>query len=38
MYQNGRGVQQLDVEAVRYYRLAVDQKDPPAQSNLNRFY
>jgi TPR repeat protein len=38
MYDNGRGVPEDDVEAVRWYRLAPDQGDAGAQHNLGVMY
>jgi len=38
MYDTGRGVPQDDAEAVRWYRLAVDQGDADAQTNLGVMY
>ena len=34
MYANGRGVEQDDAEAVKWYRLAAEQGDADAQANL----
>ena len=38
MYANGRGVLKDDAEAVRWYRLAADQGDATAKSNLGFMY
>jgi hypothetical protein len=38
MYENGQGVPQDDVEAVRWYRLAADQGLADAQDYLGRSY
>jgi hypothetical protein len=36
-YENGNGVTKDLVEAVRWYTLAADQKDPVAQFNLGKW-
>ncbi|WP_051141059.1 tetratricopeptide repeat protein [Azospirillum brasilense] len=38
MYERGRGVSQDDAEAVRWYRLAAEQGDATAQTNLGWMY
>ena len=38
MYANGRGVPQDDAEAVRWYRLAAEQGNANAQTNLGVMY
>ena len=38
MYENGHGVAQSDVEAVKWYRLAAEQGLSPAQYDLGRMY
>ncbi|MFM8234327.1 MAG: tetratricopeptide repeat protein, partial [Holophagaceae bacterium] len=38
MYDNGRGVPQDDVQAVKWYRLAADQGFAKAQFNLGGMY
>jgi hypothetical protein len=38
MYRSGRGVPQDYKEAVKWYRLAADQGDASAQSNLGTMY
>ncbi|MFZ3581887.1 tetratricopeptide repeat protein [Loktanella sp. DJP18] len=38
MYGTGRGVNQDITEAVRWYRLAAEQGEPAAQSNLGVMY
>jgi TPR repeat protein len=38
MYEKGRGVLQDDTEAVRWYRLAADQGNATAQTNLGYMY
>ncbi len=38
MYANGRGVQQDDVEAVKWYRLAAEQGAAEAQNSLGFMY
>jgi TPR repeat protein len=38
MYDNGEGVPQDKAEAVRWYRLAADQGDAQAQTNLGVKY
>ena len=37
-YDNGRGVPEDDAEAVRWYRLAAEQGEAAAQSNLGLMY
>ena len=38
MYDNGEGVAENDAEAVKWYRLAAEQGDAAAQSNLGLMY
>ena len=38
MYANGRGVEQDDAEAVKWYRLAAEQGDADAQASLGWMY
>ena len=38
MYANGRGVEQDDAEAVKWYRLAAEQGGAAAQFNLGWMY
>ena len=38
MYDNGRGVPEDDIEAVRWFRLAAEQGDALAQYNLGNMY
>jgi len=38
MYKNGKGVQQNDQEAVKWYRLAAKLGDADAQNNLGNMY
>ena len=38
MYANGKGVPENDAEAVRWYRLAAQQGNATAQSNLGVMY
>ncbi|KAG0260131.1 hypothetical protein DFQ27_003740 [Actinomortierella ambigua] len=38
MYEQGRGVEQSDVEAVKWYTKAAGQGNPQAQNNLGRMY
>ena len=38
MYANGEGVPKDDAEAVKWYRLAADQRDAGAQNNLGYMY
>ena len=38
MYDNGEGVIQNDVEAVKWYRLAADQGDADAQNSIGLMY
>ncbi len=38
MFEEGRGVEKDEAEAVRLYRLAADQGDAAAQYNLGRMF
>jgi TPR repeat protein len=38
MYEDGQGVTQNYTEAIKWYTLAAEQKEPMAQSNLGHLY